>query len=124
MSYKLFLDDERNPKHVTWIEIPLGPWVVVRSYDHFVKYITQHGLPDFITFDHDLGVEHYAQGAAGTAPTYDNYKERTGFHCAQWLIEYCMDNKLDIPEYTVHSMNPIGRDNINSVLTSFKNQNI
>ena len=54
MSYKLFLDDVRNPRDVKWAEMPLGPWVIVRNYDDFVKYITSNGLPEFVAFDHDL----------------------------------------------------------------------
>ena len=36
---KLFLDDLRYPKEVKWIDIGLGPWEIVRSYDEFVKFI-------------------------------------------------------------------------------------
>lgn len=118
--YKLFLDDERLPSHVKWVTLPNGPWVVVRNYDHFVKYIMQHGLPSFVTFDHDLGIEHYAQGFSGTTPTYENYKEKTGYECVKWLVEYCMNNNLEFPEYQVHSMNSIGGKNIRSYIESYK----
>jgi hypothetical protein len=120
MNYKLFIDDERLPSHVKWVTLPRGPWVVVRNYDHFVKYITQHGLPSFVSFDHDLGLEHYAQGFAGTAPTYENYKEKTGYECAKWLVEHCIQHNYDFPEYQVHSMNPIGGKNIRSYIESYK----
>ena len=56
---KLFLDDERAVKDVTWIELPLGPWTVVKNYRQFVEYITNNGLPEVISFDHDLADEHY-----------------------------------------------------------------
>lgn len=118
--YHLFLDDERAPHRVTWVTLPMGPWVVVRNYDHFVKYITQYGLPKFVTFDHDLSTEHYVQGASGTTPTYENYKEKTGYDCAKWLVEYCIKHNLDFPEYQVHSMNPIGAENIRSYIESYK----
>ena len=118
--YHLFLDDERVPRRVTWVTLPMGPWVVVRNYDHFVKYITQHGLPKFVTFDHDLSTEHYVQGASGTTPTYETYKEKTGYDCAKWLVEYCIKHDLDFPEYQVHSMNPIGGENIRSYIESYK----
>jgi len=35
----MFLDDERYPHHVTWIDIPRQQYVIVRNYDQFVKYI-------------------------------------------------------------------------------------
>ena len=116
MMYKLFLDDERLPKSVTWVEMPLGPWIIARNYDQFVKYIMQHGLPSFVSFDHDLGLEHYIVGA----PKYNEYKEKTGHDCAKWLVEYCMNNNLEFPEYQVHSMNPIGSTNIRSYIESYK----
>lgn len=122
MSYHLFLDDERHPKNVKWVELPLVNWVVVRSYEEFVAHITTNGLPKFISFDHDLSDISYAYGAQSRYQKYDynECKELTGYHCAKWLIEYCMDNVLPPPDYIVHSMNPAGKENITSLLESFK----
>jgi hypothetical protein len=36
------------------------------------------------------------------------------------LVEYCMNNNLEFPDYQVHSMNPIGRENIRSYIESYK----
>ena len=44
--------------------------------------------------------------------------------CAKWLIEYCLDNNKNLPEYYVHSANPVGAKNIKSLLDSFKNRRI
>lgn len=118
MSYKLFLDDERYPRQVHWVqEVFLNPfdWVIVRSYAEFVKYIEENGLPSIISFDHDLSDEHYAEGFQGLPPRSD-YKEKTGYECAKWLVEYCMDHKKKIPKFYVHSLNPVGRENIKCLL--------
>jgi hypothetical protein len=103
----IFLDDIRE---VEWIyssevidHLKL-PWVTVRSYEEFVQWIREHGLPKFISFDHDLGTE------------------MTGYDCALWLVEYCLDNKVPLPNYNVHSANPVGRDNIFSLFSNFKKQ--
>jgi hypothetical protein len=95
-KYKLYLDDERFPKS--------EGWVIVRNYLQFINYITENGLPDMVSFDHDLG----------------NAIDRTGYDCAKWLCEYCMENDLALPEFNIHSGNPVGRDNIESYLESFK----
>ena len=42
----LYLDDLRTT--------PEG-FERVYSYEEFVAYLQRHGLPDFISFDHDLG---------------------------------------------------------------------
>jgi hypothetical protein len=115
--YKLFLDDVREPKQVTWVEMPLGPWIVIRNYNEFVEYITKNGLPSFVAFDHDLGQEHYIVGK----PKYNEYKEKTGYDCVKWLIEYCMNHNKLFPDYQVHSMNPIGKMNIRAIVENFKN---
>lgn len=120
MSYKLFLDDERLPYQVKWVEMPLGPWVTVRSHDDFVKHIMQHGLPSFVSFDHDLAAVHYVQGMLGKPPTYSEYKEKTGYESAKWLVEYCMEYQLGFPDYQVHSMNPVGAENIRGYIENFK----
>lgn len=111
MTYKLFLDDERNPQDVTWVALPDGPWVVVRSLAEFVGHITEHGVPDFIAFDHDLGPDHYRQ---------DYNDGKTGMDCAKWLVVHCLGNGYKLPDFVVHSMNPIGRANIWWLLTKAK----
>lgn len=115
MYYKLFLDDVRSPEDVRWVLLPDGPWTIARNYNEFVKHIETLGLPAFVAFDHDLADEHY-----GSVIAKSTYKEKTGFECAKWLVEYCMARNLKFPKYTVHSMNPVGRDNIKNYIESFK----
>ena len=114
---KLFLDDIRIPKEVwdyTTQKIYLAKdWVIVRSHKEFAKWITKNGLPDFISFDHDLSDIQYKK----------NFKEETGYTSAQWLVDYCLDNNKSLPEFFVHSMNPIGKEKINSLLNNFKKFN-
>ena len=127
MSYYLFLDDERFPNQVTWIQLPqVEYWVIVRNYDEFVKVISERGLPKHISFDHDLGESAYSEYRRAMFVDndrvfkYNNIKEKTGYHAAKWLIDYCIDNELKtFPTFTVHSMNPIGKTNIVSLISSY-----
>jgi hypothetical protein len=99
---KLFLDDQRPA--------PLG-WELVRSYTEFVDSITKLGVPDVIAFDHDLGFEHYPlmEQNPGDKIPYDSYKEKTGYHCAKWLVE----QGSALPRVVVvHSFNTVGAQNI------------
>ena len=93
---KLYLDDIRIPKN--------KGWVIVRSYNEFVDWIEKNGLPSEISFDHDLGE--------------DNTK--TGYDAAKWLGQYCWDNGLPIPNWNVHSANPVGKENIEGYLNNIK----
>lgn len=106
MSYRMFLDDVRDP--------PDGDWVVVRSYIDAISYMMLHDCPQFISFDHDLGLEHYA-GMPST--------EKTGFDVAKWMIETDLDRlRRWIPgdfAFTTHSMNPVGRENIVGLMTAY-----
>lgn len=96
MKYNLFLDDIREP--------PCDDvYVVVRNYDEFVNCILAKGVPDHVSFDHDLSDLHY-QGRAGV--------EKTGYDCAKWLAEHCEQHNFEPPTYAVHSMNPVGANNI------------
>ena len=53
------------------------------------------------------------------------YKEKTGLECAKWLIDYCIDNNQELPNYLCHSQNPVGKDNILGLLDNFnKYENI
>lgn len=91
---KIYLDDIRNPK--------AKDWIVVRSYNDFVSWIQNNGVPDEISFDHDLGQE-----------------TKTGYDAAKWLCAYCMDNCLPLPSWNIHSANPVGADNIKNYLLNF-----
>jgi hypothetical protein len=105
---KLFLDDFRNPPDFTWD--------VVRSYTAFIEYILKNGVPDLISFDHDLGEEHYPKTEEDLLAEidYSKYTEKTGYDCAKWLAERGV-----LPgEYIVHSLNPVGRKNIEFVMQS------
>ena len=111
--HKLFLDDVRDP--------PSLCWDVVRSYDEFVKYIEDKGIPEVVSFDHDLGTEHYLspfQSDTVEIP-YDTFTEKTGYDCAKFLCTYCSEMGEDLPIYFVHSMNPVGAKNIHEYISSF-----
>jgi len=118
--FKLFLDDNRLPKHV-WSNT-IDPdyeddntWIIVRTYEAFVKCILEKGLPDLISFDHDLVYDHYLVENQRNID-YSAMQDKTGYHAAEWLIEYCKENKLVLPKTKVHSMNPAGKLNIELLL--------
>lgn len=128
MSYNLFLDDNRQPHKVTWVKLPQVHWTIAKSYADFTRIILAKGLPNIITFDHDLADEHYAEyewahndkNLKKGQFQYSKMKEKTGYDCAKWLVEYCMANKLELPTYYIHTMNPIGAKNIKSLFESAK----
>ena len=92
---KIYLDDVRT--------IPEG-FIGLRSFTEFITYIKANGLPDFISFDHDLGLQ------------------ESGYDCAKWLVAYCLDNEMKLPDFVVHSQNPVGKQNIASLLSNFRNR--
>lgn len=96
-------------------------WVIVRNYDEFVDAIKEKGIPDVISFDHDLADEHYGVQENLDEVEYLLFQEKTGYHCAKWLIEYCIDNKLMISKKVyIHSMNPVGSRNIESLFRTYE----
>ena len=124
MGYKLYLDDRREPK--------TEGWVIARDYRSFVHVITEGGLPELISFDHDLADEHYDYAfefddrlivpPGEVKIDYRNFKEMTGYDCAKWLVNYCFDKNQDIPEFFVHSANPVGAENIQKFLDNAKKE--
>jgi hypothetical protein len=127
MKRKLFLDDIRQVKdacnympnpRVYWED----GWDVVRNYTEFVNYIKRNPMPELISFDHDLADIHYEVDFNDWLDfTSDQLGvEETGLDCAKFLVEYCLDNGLKLPEYLVHSANPVGRSNIRGYLDNAK----
>ena len=130
MKKYLFLDDERFPIDCAKFMYNRGvdcriyheEWTIVRSYGQFVQYIEQNGLPDLISFDHDLGdvPKLKTELAKEEWFNYESNKEYTGMDCAKWLVNYCLDNKCSLPKYIVHSWNTVGAENIKGLLVGFE----
>ena len=144
MGYNLFLDDIHNPYDVANLNKTTVKdreryrnydWIIVRNYDDFVKTITEKGLPDIVSFDHDLAPEHYeilfadenwfkkdkliidtADWSDEIVIDYDKFTIKTGYHAAEWLLEYCQNTGKEKPICLVHSQNDVGRKNITNLL--------
>ena len=120
----LYLDDQRTPT----VDPPTGynPWYIVSNYDEFKEWINKHGMPDYVSFDHDLADEHmqdyYKYQFNGIAAiNYNDFKEKTGLDCAKYMIEYAMNNNINLPNLVgVHSHNPLGALNIQNLVNSYK----
>jgi hypothetical protein len=92
---KIFLDDIREP--------PDNTWDVARSYEDALFLVEYLGFPDEVSFDHDLGTE------------------KTGLDFAHFLIELDLDTGAMPVQFTyrVHSANPVGRANIEGLLSGY-----
>ena len=116
----LWLDDIRDPEKPFRgdPEYPSWSWVYnenyfefddpkvvwVKNFDEFKAWIRENGLPGAICFDHDLGIGH------------------TGKDAADWLVEYCLDNNKELPLFASQSDNPVGKKNIENLLTNFRDR--
>lgn len=102
INYTMYLDDLRTPIEAFDI--------VVRSYQEATEYIIKNGVPKFISFDHDLGI---------------NEKEEllpSGYDLAKWLVNADAECIITLPcnfTYKVHSQNPVGKKNIEALLESY-----
>lgn len=100
MKYRIFLDDIRDPEKY----YPNQNIVLCRSYEEAVAFVKLNGLPEFVSFDHDLGDVHSEQ-------------EETGYTFAKFLIDYMIENNISTEfDYIIHSSNPVGYQNIDCYL--------
>lgn len=120
-GYNLFLDDMRVPEKVTWVILPSVEWKIVRNYADFCWFIEKYGLPNVVTFDHDLSLEDADTfvSSGRKVVDYNQYREKTGLHCAKFLIDYCVKNGKPLPEWYVHSKNPVGKERIEQELEAY-----
>jgi len=96
-NYALFIDDERYPPDDGRI------WMIARSSDEALMLIERHGWPMYVSFDHDLG------------------GEDTSMRFIRAALDRLLDNGDQLPfAWTVHSQNPVGRDNIVALLQAFE----
>lgn len=99
--YSLFIDDERFPPRDG------RNWVIARNWEETMRALRVHGMPGYISFDHDLGEN-----------------ERTGYDIAKLLVDLDMNGERDFAlpaefEFYVHSQNPIGKANIEAYLNNY-----
>ena len=115
--YVIFLDDERFPHEAaTWCNLPASFFdptqVVICRNMHDVQHtVAEKGMPEMISFDHDLGDE-----------------PETGYDIAKWLCNLDAVNIeaglfgfrfSDTFQFAVHSKNPIGAKNIKEYMNNY-----
>jgi hypothetical protein len=97
--YNLFIDDVRNTMDVDLSPMWLGMDVrTAHTYEMAIEIIEKLGLPERISFDHDLG--------EGQPPAT---------HIMWHIINGHLDGKWDctyMKEVQVHSANPVGARNL------------
>ncbi len=98
MSYRLFLDDERDPPDDG------QDWKIVRSVNEAMNFVFMHGFPAYVSFDNELG----EIGCEGR-------------DFAKWLIEEDIENGTmpDNFAWYAHTQNPIARDAIDGILSAY-----
>ena len=101
MTYHLFLDDERTPEQVTWVQLPNVVWTIVRTVEAFEETLKTQGRPESVSFDNDLQTK------------------LEGRHAARLLCNHCLDNNWELPTCYIHSKNPEAWKVIESILNSF-----
>lgn len=116
---KIFLDDVRDPSvclGYMWQRIGnlnllyKEEWYVVRNYEDFADIIDKFkGKITHISFDHDLADIHYNPETQTESFEYD---EKTGYDAAIYFKKVYEEDNLKFPVLFVHSMNPIGTQNI------------
>lgn len=88
----LYVDDIRFPEYFHQIGAEI---TVARTYDEAIQYIDNSY--DIISLDHDLS------------------EEKTGYDIAKYIVE----NKIKVGAVAIHSANPVGKFNINQLLTHY-----
>ena len=99
---KMYLDDLRTP--IEKYDF------IARSYYQAIDIIKNNGVPHFISFDHDLGVDK------------NNKLLHSGYDLVKWLIKHDINNNYPLPsnfKFKVHSQNPIGKQNITLLMKSY-----
>lgn len=122
----IYVDANRTPT-----EVPEGyVWVVLRSYGEFTNYITEYYklfrvMPELFSFDHDLTQEYlewFFMHPGERIVEYQDFKTKSGLHCARWLVEVCEKNNISLESTLLasHSHNESGRGIIIEYLNNYK----
>jgi hypothetical protein len=100
-DWYLFLDDVRNVDDV-YPDLNHDWYKVARTTEEAKALVGEFGVPLFMSLDHDLGAED------------------TSLEFLKWLAnERTINWNEDVPDYKVHSANPVGAKNIISFMDSW-----
>ena len=123
----LWLDDQREPYNYFSKNSNSGAWL--RNHDYYINnvfnrynpnfiwvknlkefedYIINNGLPNMVSFDHDIKPKNY-EG-----------QHENGADVANWLVNYCKQNNLKLPWCFAHSANKNGIERINQIINNYK----
>jgi hypothetical protein len=127
-NYNLFLDDIRMPEHC-YDYIPdsrylYQDWHIVRSHEDFINTLKSKWeageFPALVSFDHDLHDDHYHPSMYHGVKAYENayteFNHPTGRRSAEFLVKFCKEKNISLPECLVHTMNPAGKERINTTI--------
>jgi hypothetical protein len=98
--YRLFIDDLRDPMRDIWI--------IARTSSDAIAKLESFGCPCEISFDHDLGGD-------DTAMTVVKRLIKMDLNALGHFIPIGF-------QFSVHSANPVGRDNIEGLLRAYLDQ--
>lgn len=101
----IFLDDFRKPNK--YVNININRVYQAYNYSEFKELVNKlynkYGIINEVWFDHDLGPVEMGNG----------------LDCAKYLVQFCIDNNMTLPEYHIQSANSVGKANIDSYLKSY-----
>lgn len=97
--WKLWLDDQLDDPAAPARHTPAG-YIGARSSAEARDLVIKYGVPEFMNLDHDLG---------------ENDRAMDFLH---WLaLEFATEGP--VPNYVIHSANPVGSANISSFMNSW-----
>lgn len=117
---RIYLDDKRkspvvshNNERGLGLKFGKSPnWITVRNYDDFVDIVSSNfDEVEFISFDHDI--------SSYRKDDFGKDIEMTGKDAADFVVNYCMDNNKQLPDWFVHSDNTGGNKNIRQLLLNY-----
>lgn len=97
MAWKLFVDDERTPLY------DFADALHAHDAAEAVKMIQSYGLPEAISFDHDLGADS------------DGNPKPSAHTFMTWLIDQHLEGALDLSQVrkvVIHTNNVVGSKNL------------
>lgn len=105
----VFLDDERTIDFIgDKVKLNNYKWFIIRNYFDFIDFVDDNlESIALVSFDHDI--DSFDEGNI----------EWTGKDAALYLQRACQDRNINHPDFLVHSMNNIGRQNIISHIKNY-----
>lgn len=121
MAYRILLDSQQSLEELYLkTQNPIyqeGEWIQCKNILDFTKVIVENQIeskimPELISYEFGFGFDIVDKTV--------NPRAETGVDAIQWLIKFCIERRVQLPDWFIHTEDPTQKYNMSTILRNSK----